>query len=565
MNLFRKLLGHINQPARKPVSRRTCLRVESLEERQLLTTAMPYVAFDAPSLATAGLLDVPIDSVFVPLDMTAVASQFATPTAATNLFLNFDGWIEHIQLPNPVTGLSSSMTLVLNSPFASTTGNRDADIQEILYRTSEMFAPFNVNVRRMFGDGSYATSNGASTIFIGDDLSVVDAHGYTPASHTDAPIRWRAANHRPNSDSWNIARVDPVVNSNPANNWDNQRIAKVIAHEAGHTFGLLHVRTVGSDPSALDDTDTSLNPPEVMAYDSGSRYEYFLNQTYNLTIWNHDNAGNDDLENGLKAEWHGERIVRQNSYTYLQTVLGSRPTDDGANVAHRDYANTRAMVDAAYTDGVLTTVATGTNLTRVISRPGDYDVYQIAAVTTASPNLEVTVSPTTFSGVDPIILVFDDTDGRRVAFNNDSSGVSSRIVLQRTPGHAYKLVVGASNGSTTGTYRLNVINYFPTPQGTGRQTTSNTSTSMLANAPTFSTVFAAQSGSMGSNDDEPLSYDQASSSPSQNSVTQGTAAVSPPSAETKSRASATSTRSAPKKLTKGIDLAGIKLDAIAED
>src|SRR4051812_37263665 len=81
-------------------------------------------------------------------DYTALAQSFSRHDGPTNLYLNFDGWRDN--------GVSS---------FQS--ANREQDIQDILYRTSEIFAPFDVRVLRFYGDGGHVEDFGESTIFIG--------------------------------------------------------------------------------------------------------------------------------------------------------------------------------------------------------------------------------------------------------------------------------------------------------------------------------------------------------------------------------------------------------------
>ncbi|HZY90904.1 MAG TPA: hypothetical protein VFE78_39135, partial [Gemmataceae bacterium] len=132
--LFRKALSHIScpsRPAQRPApARRSRLELETLEDRRLLS-AYPIT------------------------DMTQWAQQFPAPTGPQALWLNFDGY--------KAQGIDA---------FVAPSGqNRDATIQDILYRTQEIFSPFNVQVRRQTGDGNYISGGGATTVFLGGNLN----------------------------------------------------------------------------------------------------------------------------------------------------------------------------------------------------------------------------------------------------------------------------------------------------------------------------------------------------------------------------------------------------------
>src|SRR5262249_49428642 len=148
-------------------------------------------------------------------------------------------------------------------------------------RTSELFSPFDVQVIRRFGDGDHATDGGASTIFVGDDSdngtgTANRIHAFTPADDSDFPGNAKGIFHQPNSDSSDVAFVDPVDFSpmpSPNGNVRSQstvQISQAIAHEAGHTFGLAHVL---SAPSG-----------EVMSYDAAN--DHFADQTFSITDLN---------------------------------------------------------------------------------------------------------------------------------------------------------------------------------------------------------------------------------------------------------------------------------------
>src|ERR1700730_5651188 len=77
------------------------------------------------------------------LELTQVARAFPRHKGPTVLYVNFDGWTKPDKEGHTI------------EPFHSTTGNRDRDIQDILFRTSQRFAPFDVEVRRITGNGKY--------------------------------------------------------------------------------------------------------------------------------------------------------------------------------------------------------------------------------------------------------------------------------------------------------------------------------------------------------------------------------------------------------------------------
>src|SRR5262249_14089012 len=69
------------------------------------------------------------------VDMTALAVQLTpTPAQATHLYLNFDGYQD-----------DSHTVFPLNIPAQT--------VNDILYRVSEIFSPFNVEVSRIYGNG----------------------------------------------------------------------------------------------------------------------------------------------------------------------------------------------------------------------------------------------------------------------------------------------------------------------------------------------------------------------------------------------------------------------------
>ena len=59
-------------------------------------------------------------------------------------------------------------------------GNLEKSIQDILYRVSEIYAPFDVQVRRVYGAGNYGTTDGSTTIFVGANSNDVTSGAIPP-------------------------------------------------------------------------------------------------------------------------------------------------------------------------------------------------------------------------------------------------------------------------------------------------------------------------------------------------------------------------------------------------
>ncbi|MCI0462386.1 MAG: hypothetical protein L0Z62_35995 [Gemmataceae bacterium] len=538
--LFRLLAAAKSPRARRSLSRRARparLEIEALEERQLLAlsplSAVPAVKL-APAVVRAPTPTVvprllPVDTgqapghhdlpppptdggnntpnLPPPQDLTALLGElkYQPHNGPTTLYLNFDGWYHYVRdyvkagaqalgasaatagvvfdalnyVDNTLSKLKIGHDEIPNysiSPFQSKTGDRAGDIQEILYLTAQIFAPFNVQVRRITGDGNFSHSNGNTTIFVGRDsaASPTDSRGVTPFPFSDVAGYLKVKNpngpgqinlgyHLPNSNPFDFAFADRRGDAR-----DNAHVSRIIAHEAGHTFGLAHVRSDGlQDPTPLG-TGTG---EEIMDYSSvpanNPPEEFFANRTFTITDFNHTDSGSAELEPSFHPTTKsGFRIPAQNSYTYLLGVLGARPADDAPNVANP------GTVDGAYTEAapqVLPPVALALG---TIGPLGDYDVYKLP---TFSGKERRFLSVERVAGtLDPVLLVysleFDANTSRfsyrQVKFNNDrASGDPSSVIALRADDVAgsfgLKLVVGAANGASTGGYRLRVTDHAP--------------------------------------------------------------------------------------------------------
>jgi hypothetical protein len=366
------------------------------------------------------------------LELTQVARKFPRHKGATVLYVNFDGWRNY-------DGKSHDI-----QAFVGNSGTRERDIQDILFRTAQRFTPFDVEVRRITGNGRHDQGNaGNTTIFVGADTAHLDKNGKkytyssTPARYVDYPGKEKGTSHRPNSDPFDIGFVDPMEGKKDPASWKNvlgnDGVSQNIAHEAGHTFGLAHTH--------------SKPVPDIMSYDAANRY--FANKS--LPITNDNNTGTKlEHDDSMLPKWHEEKVTRQNSFTYLQAVLGSRPAGAHARVADR------AAVDPGFKDGTLTVVEPGASVKSSLGRLGEYDVYRLQMK--EEKLLRIAVLPEEKSELAPVILIYDDKGERLLHYRAGriANANEVRITVRLEGGNSYKLVVGAFDGGTKGDYQLTV-------------------------------------------------------------------------------------------------------------
>jgi hypothetical protein len=366
------------------------------------------------------------------LELTEVARLFPRHKGPTVIYLNFDGWIDYDARGHDVL------------PYQPGSGSRDRAIQLILFRTAEKFAPFDVEVRRLRGDGACDRSDrGNTTVFIGADTANDGrprgkyAYARTPGRFVDGPVPGRGHAHRPNSDPFDLAFVDPVGEGDDpprwATVWSEDHIARNIAHEAGHTFGLTHTATAPV--------------PDLMSYDAPNRF--FANRAFRISGQNNNGKKVVKTDQFLPS-WEGEVVATQNAYTYLRAVLGPRRADDGASVADQ------GAVDPVFVDSPLIRLAVGQSHGAAIERCGDYDVFVLEPA--RHGRLAVRVRPTADSPLVPVVFLFDATGRRLLRFGSGSGqdGCVAQLVAQGLPGHTYKVVVGAADSASAGGYEVGV-------------------------------------------------------------------------------------------------------------
>jgi hypothetical protein len=422
------------------------LTVEALEDRRLLSLAF------SPLLPPGNITQLPASSTSAnttPTDMTQLAAQLQSqgllqvPSGPTALYLNFDGWTN--------SGTSAGNV----GAFPGTPQDR----ADILYRTAEVFAPFNVQVGELSGDGNFVNQGGATTIFVGP----AKGQSFTPGQYNDYPSSNNpngGTSHLFHTDGYNLSVVDSNLFGNTSSPQHDVGIVTAIAHEAGHTFGLAHVRTDGqsdypSNPNNPVTFHTNL-PEDVMSYDS-------LNDFFNNTTFNTTAANFTSFDPKLFPNYQGTNILTQNSFSYLQTVLGARPADSHIGVVDENILipvgfneATLNLVDPGYYAQPNTPnqsvqpvpVSVSGALVNGILSPGGYDAYQLQPTSAGWPQV-VSVVPTAGSSL--TLMVYDETSnqlttGGVVAFGRGNQA----IAFTPTRGHAYDLVVVGQPGPLGG-------------------------------------------------------------------------------------------------------------------
>jgi hypothetical protein len=393
--------------------------------------------------------------------MTSLAKEFYPnpPPQPALLALNFDGFATQ--------GVS---------PFQGT----NQDIQEILYRTAEVFAPFNVQVRRATGDGAKwgqappGNSPSPTTVFIGHNTSGT----FTPEGSLDyprgtwepppPPFQDNLGNDdddviKPNQNEADVAFVNP-------DGLSNAQIVSALIHEAGHTFGLADAWNVGAGPNVLNQNlghgdAMSIDSPQVFGFSNETldTSDFFVPRpSWVYWTWETEATPVGPVEVEV---WNTDTVATQNSFTYLQTVLGKRPVgtgqDDFANVTQDKVvaAGFLAPTPSANRggDGTMPSLAPWTTTNGSIERLGDYDVFQFAPATTQPMMLSVQANG---SALVPSLLVFDFDPGTGLAtpmpVNQvlNSGSPTSLVSFQATAGHTFRIVVGAVDGATSGAYQL---------------------------------------------------------------------------------------------------------------
>jgi hypothetical protein len=210
---------------------------------------------------------------------------------------------------------------------------------------------------------------------------------------------------------------------------------------------------------------------------------YFSHQSHAITNANNAGNGNPAMQTQFHPKWqftvadnyvpmptvpgshpgstiltHQETVAIQteDAFHYLQTVLGARQD------AH--VADLGAVDNARFVDPRPTVLQTNHTHNGWIYRPGDYDVYEISAPTSAAVLISLQRPAPQLGGtsLDPVLMIYQ-TDSAGLTTPRDYY-YGTTIALRPEAGYTFKLVVGADNGGTgngslfaaTGKYQLTI-------------------------------------------------------------------------------------------------------------
>jgi hypothetical protein len=191
-----------------------------------------------------------------------------------------------------------------------------------------------------------------------------------------------------------------------------------------------------------------------MSYDSNN--DFFSNTTYNVT-----DANGTSTDTTLFPDYDTlGNILTQNSFTYLQTVLGVRPATSQIGLADENVtvinagSQTVNFVDPSIYGSTpsehASAISTAASVSGNLARTGDYAAYQLSLINSPSwvSGQELAITPGTGS-TSLTLMVFDDTLGTTTAGSLvASSNFSTPLAFHPDPTHTYLLVVGGAAGST---------------------------------------------------------------------------------------------------------------------
>jgi hypothetical protein len=202
--------------------------------------------------------------------------------------------------------------------------------------------------------------------------------------------------------------------------------------------------------------------------------DFFNNTPFNVTVGPVTESGGVSPEPitgpTLFPQYRNTYITMQNSFTYLQAVLGPRPTtsqidvvDEGVDVNSDGNQPAPNLVDPGYYQNPNTpnqsvkplTINTASTVTGNLKRAGDYMAYQLNLVgTNWVPGDTLSVTPT--GGANVNLMVYDETPNTTETSTVVASSINSAPTeMVPEAGHIYYLVVGGTD-ATAGSFTFTI-------------------------------------------------------------------------------------------------------------
>lgn len=347
------LLKSFSQIARKTCRRQrvhlTAVRFETFESRQLLSSVSAFPAI-APVVAPGG------GSALIGLSnpLTSIPSLNSNPGAPVTVYLDFDGHTESRDWPSVrsdgLTGPVISPAFDVDNDPTTFSDEELRMIEEVWYRVSEDYSPFNINVTTVnpgtFNDfESVLVSIGGDGAWIGSPGGVAFLNAFSSSVANTCYVF---------SDNTGFGGVDHMKGT-----------ALAASHEVGHQLGLLHhavYDSSGNQTAGYDSGRPNLGP--IMGAPYTSERETWANAPDSIAV----TSIQDDLAVITGAV---NRVVRYRTDDHANTIASaSLITVSSANVSASGIIERNSDTDFfqfVTDDGPISFSVEGLNLRNVFS------------------------------------------------------------------------------------------------------------------------------------------------------------------------------------------------------